>query len=380
MLNKGLSLKKMNCFILFTVFLFLAVACPQSVSADEKDHLPTHVDKKKLPKGCAECHKGHGEKATPMLQTAKDKLCVKCHGPGGKQKDVYATLTKPSNHPIIQTSKHHALGEELPERNPSTPRHVACSDCHNVHESSKGNAVKGLRGYSVRSQKTVEQQGEHEVCYKCHTDSQNLQRGKNVSVKFASTNPSYHPVETIGRNRSVPSLIKNVYNSMSTIKCSSCHGNDDPMGPAGPHGSLYAPLLKARYVRTVGPESTSSYALCYLCHNRMSILNDESFKAHKAHVVYGQVSCAQCHDSHGSILNPYLINFDTSVVTPNSKGQLIFMQGVPGKPLCFLKCHVNGTYEHMAGDPFKQSPPPCDKARYVVKSNTRTLCPQDWQF
>lgn len=198
-------------------------------------------------------------------------------------------------------------------------------------------------------------------------------------VKFSSSNPSYHPVETYGKNTFVPSLMGG-YSRSSIIKCSNCHGNNDPSGPQGPHGSIYAPILKLMYNRTQGPESPTTYALCYQCHSRTSILNDESFKAHKAHVVYNQISCAQCHDSHGSTMNPSLISFDKSAF-PNSKGELIFTPGVSGRPKCFLSCHVSGRiFEHISPDPFRPAAPPCDKSRYAVRSNFKIVCPQEWQF
>lgn len=314
--------------------------------------IPTHLDKTKVPTGCKTCHKSHGIKGTVLLERSKEELCFKCHGSGGKHKDIYSVLIKPSNHPVIQTSRYHQVGEELPERNPSMPRHVSCYDCHNAHRSEAAEPVKGVRGYSGKGAKIKRINNEYELCYNCHSDSANLPPDKNIALDFLPSNASYHPVETYGRNPFVPSLTRG-YNASSIIKCSDCHGNDDPGGPKGPHGSIYSPILKARYERVSGPESPSNYALCYQCHNRTSILNDESFKAHKTHIVYNQTSCAQCHDSHGSRVNPHLINFDYTAVFPNSKGELAYIPGVPGMPRCLLTCHVGSNkFEHKV-DPTK---------------------------
>lgn len=308
---------------------------------------PTHLDHSNMKKGCAECHRGHGKKGTPLLDTSKDEFCFKCHSLSGKASDIYSQVTKISKHPVLETSKYHEAGETLPEKDRSMPRHVSCYDCHNVHASEKGKALKGMRGYAGKGRAVKFVQFEYEVCYRCHSDSINLTNDeKNISLDFAPSNPSYHPVEMTGRNHYVPSLARN-YTTSSMITCSDCHGNDEATGPKGPHGSTYDPILKYRYNRTSGSESPESYALCYQCHKRNSILSDESFKAHKSHVVYGQVSCAQCHDAHGGRKNPALINFDSTVSYPNSKGEFAYTPAVRGRPKCFLSCHVSGkVYEH----------------------------------
>ncbi len=314
--------------------------------------VPTHLDRTKVQTGCRTCHKGHGVRGTVLLERTKDELCLKCHGSGSRHRDIYSVIIKPSNHPVIQTSRYHQVGEELPERNPTMPRHVSCYDCHNAHRSETGEPIKGVRGYSGKGAKIKRLDNEYELCYNCHSDSANLAPDKNIALDFLPSNASYHPVETYGRNHFVPSLVRG-YNTSSIIKCSDCHGNDDPGGPKGPHGSIYSPILKARYERASGPESPSNYALCYQCHNRTSILNDESFKAHKTHIVYNQVSCAQCHASHGSRSNPHLISFDFSSVVPNSKGELAYIPSAPGTPRCLLTCHTGGrSFEHKI-DPTK---------------------------
>jgi predicted CXXCH cytochrome family protein len=306
---------------------------------------PTHLDKSKVPQGCRACHKGHGVRGTVLLEQPKDELCLKCHGAGKKHKDIYSQLLKPSNHPVITTARYHQPGEELPERNPSMPRHVSCYDCHNVHRSEEKDAIKGVRGYSGKGAKIKRLNNEYELCYNCHSDSANLPTEKNIALQFLQTNASFHPVETYGRNQNVPSLTRG-YTTSSLIRCTDCHGNDEPT-PKGPHGSIYSPLLKERYERTFSPESLSNYALCYQCHRRTSILSDESFKAHKIHIVNRRISCALCHNAHGSKFNPHLINFDTRFVTPNSKGELAYVISFPGKPTCLLTCHVeNIPYEH----------------------------------
>ncbi len=308
---------------------------------------PTHLDKTKGQRGCSVCHKGHGERGTPLLYEAKDEICFECHSMAGRASDIYSEVTKPSRHPVLDSAVYHVTGEELPEQSSSQPRHAACFDCHNVHQSEKGKAIKGLRGYSGKGFKIKKIKNEYELCYNCHADSANLASDElNIALDFEQSNPSYHPIETYAKNTFVPSL-KGSYRSNRLIQCTDCHGSDNPAGPQGPHGSIYEPILKKRYNRSSGPESLNSYDLCYACHDRASILGDESFRAHKAHIVYGSISCAQCHDPHGSRLYSSLITFDISTVYPNAAGEYTFLSGVAGQPRCLLSCHVYGqNYEH----------------------------------
>ncbi len=349
-------MKKKNkiIFLLIASFFFI-ITINLSYALNE-----THLDKSKLPQGCTSCHKSHGKRATVMLELPKDALCFKCHGTnkrgiqGEAQSDIYSVILKRSNHPVTQTTQYHITGETLPERSSSKIRHASCYDCHNPHLLTSGKPLKGTRGYSGRGMKISKAENEYEVCYNCHSDSANLPSdASNIAGKFESGNASFHPVETPGKNRTVPSL-KNVMSATSTITCSDCHGNDDKWGPKGPHGSNYDFILADNYIIESGPESPYAYELCYGCHRRASILNDDSFKAHKRHVVFGDVSCYACHDAHGSRDYDNLINFDPRIVTQNTLNELNYLKFIPGKPRCFLTCHVNSkTYEHkLTGDQY----------------------------
>jgi predicted CXXCH cytochrome family protein len=350
----------------------------------------THTDPSKVKGGCGACHKGHGKRGTAMLSKTKEELCFNCHGGGSRGGDIYAEVAKPSSHPIIQSSRFHEDGEELPERNPSAPRHVACADCHNSHRTEKDDALKGTRGYSGRGQKVAKIRSDYEICYKCHSDSANIPKNKRITRDFEPGNASFHPVEAYGKSTRMPSLVRG-YTVSSLIKCTDCHGNNDPSGPKGPHGSIYEPILKFRYFRGgLGPESPTSYALCYECHNRASILGDESFKAHKTHVVTRQIACSLCHASHGSQINPRLINFDTAFAFPNSKGEFSYQAGVPGTPRCLLSCHVSGkAYDHAVGASGQTVQQPATAAgRFDSRTQLRPLkgleycvngrCPPGW--
>lgn len=325
---------------LFIIFFSVAASPP---AFGEK---PSHLDRVKNPEGCAGCHRGHGKKGTSMLRNYRSEMCFSCHSlrDTGRSKmartDMYSVFNKTSRHPVGDTYMYHYPGEDLPERNYETPRHVDCADCHRVHELQSGKPTKGVGGYRSAVFKKKEAVEEFEICYKCHSDSANLPSGsKNKREEFDINNASYHPVEAPGRNSRVPSLIS-PYNVASLIKCSDCHGNDDIFGPRGPHGSNYKYLLKGNYVMSETAETTKTYELCYFCHDRQSILANDSFYKHKEHIVYQQLPCSACHTPHGTLMNSHLIQFDVNYV--GTMPPPTYMPANGGKPLCYLTCHVGG--------------------------------------
>ena len=134
---------------------------------------------------------------------------------------------------------------------------------------------------------------------------------------------------------------------ISMIYCTDCHNSSDDSGAKGPHGSDYPPLLAANYdTADYTSESEFSYQLCYKCHSRNSILNNESFPKHKEHLDK-QITCSACHDPHGisavqgtSTNNSHLINFDTSIVrTHTATSRLEFQDTGIYHGRCYLECH-----------------------------------------
>ena len=213
---------------------------------------------------------------------------------------------------------------------------------------------------------------EYEVCFKCHAEYSysityilRVVNTANKRLALDPSNPSYHPVVSMGRNASIPSIPSPLEPNMrasAMISCTDCH-RDDVGGAKGPHGSSYAPILGDRYETTdFTPESYQAYALCYRCHNRTSILSDASFRkkitkttktggGHSGHLSSG-VPCSDCHDPHGVTMSggvetgdhTHLINFDTRIVAPipgsrypkyEQKG---FFSGT-----CTLVCHGRST-------------------------------------
>jgi len=199
----------------------------------------------------------------------------------------------------------------------------------------------------------------YEVCLRCHGDSPGQLAARtarqvnqaNVRLKLQQNNPSFHPLAGPGRNANVPSLIAPM-TEQSVIDCIDCHnsnssGSAGGSGPEGPHGSDFDSLLVRNYsTLDNSQESPSNYALCYGCHDRDSILNDQSFSEHDKHIRGADTPCNVCHDPHGvsstqgnNVNNSHLINFDSSVVTPNQNGLMRFTDGGAQSGSCDLSCH-----------------------------------------
>lgn len=333
---------------------------------------------------CNFCHSmTYGTPGTGSLAAERSDLCLICHSEKGKgdilnipavtkgrmqryvaRTDILSELSKPFTHPILKTSGLHSRREVLPEKNPRTPRHSACIDCHDYHQVSRKNRlgplkVIGAAGESkkfkdVRDMIPGESVSEYELCFNCHADSENLPLNQsNKRVAFSPNNPSYHPVIAEGKNTVVPSL-KSPYaarrkkaSDVSTIKCTDCHGNNDEKGPKGPHGSMYPYILVRNFSINDGlPENAFQYALCYMCHERDSILRNDSFKYHSVHIMGNPntgsrgTSCFTCHNSHGSADNKFLISFNRDIVYANiSTGQLRFVSTGTFTGECYLSCH-----------------------------------------
>ena len=204
---------------------------------------------------------------------------------------------------------------------------------------------------------------EYEVCFKCHGDNASragrttvLRRVSqtNTRLEFQTTNPSFHPVVGPRRNSDVVSLLP-PWRVGSVMKCTDCHNSDtagsrSALAPAGPHGSIYEPILIDNYeTRDFTNESARAYALCYRCHDRDSILGDESFPLHQVHVVRGRSPCSACHDAHGisrlqgtRANSSNLINFDRSIVRPaggSLGGRVEFEDLGQYQGNCTLTCH-----------------------------------------
>ncbi len=334
----------MKRFIKATAFIFAGVLTAGLAMGAMKEK-PTHLNSGKNVLGCSGCHSSRGAPSGKAL-------CFRCHGALNRKwakTDIEGLFAKRSKHPVYETEKYHSRGEELPEKLPSVQRHVSCRDCHSAHLTTTDVPWAGSRGYSRGKARLNKASVEYEVCYLCHSDSENLPSGsENMREAFDPANASYHPVEMIGRNNFVPSLVRDLTVN-SKVTCTDCHGNSDQNGPKGPHGSDYEPMLVAEYRTFESVESPKAYELCYMCHDRRSVLGDESFPKHRLHVVTQTTSCHTCHTAHGQRDNRHLISFDPAVVGISNTG--LGPQYLPGSPTrCYLRCH---DIDHNPGGVFR---------------------------
>jgi predicted CXXCH cytochrome family protein len=311
---------------------------------------------------CQSCHRPHAAPRPPRLLSHTDErqVCLVCHAGAVAAKNLAPDFLKTSAHPITTSSWTHE-----PREDPTTmARHVACEDCHNPHQAASTPAsppmvpgrLRGVRGTNVAGTTVPEATYEYEVCLKCHGITDETTPGivrqdntRNIRLKISPSNPSYHPVAATGKNPTMGGFEAG-YTAATMLYCGDCHNNDQwtPTGlsPRGPHGSRFAPILEREY-QTNDPttESFQSYAMCYKCHNRDSVINDRARTfLHQKHIA-ARSPCAACHDAHGSRQHVHLINFMVRdrtgkiVMTPSSSGRLEYISTGAGRGQCFLSCH-----------------------------------------
>ena len=299
--------------------------------------------------GCADCHRIHSAPQRRWLLrfVREEDNCLNCHNGGVARKNIDSEIRKPSGHPVQRFARNH-----VPDENPRVaPPHVECTDCHNPHAAATqvisnvnrpglgqiSETMRFVSGVNLAGRPIRRSRFEYEVCFKCHGD--NIARSAvraiarqitqtNTRLEFQPGNPSFHPVIAPRRNPDVVSLLS-PWRTGSVMRCTDCHNSDaagsgGALAVRGPHGSIYDPILIDNYeTNDFTAESPRSYALCYRCHDRASILGDASFPLHSTHILRGRAPCAACHDPHGvsrtqgnSRNNSSLINFDRSIVQP----------------------------------------------------------------
>ena len=311
---------------------------------------------------CENCHKPHSANGPAWLlnELFEEDNCIFCHNGNVAATNMETELTKPYRHDVQNYNGIHEPLEDVTTG--SVQDHVECTDCHNPHWSNStpslgaplvSGANQGVTGINLSGQAIQVASNQYEICFKCHADNNVLSvmsidrdiQQLNTRMEFDSANPSYHPVEFQGVNTNVPSLLP-AYTTSSKIFCTDCHNSDS--GPAGPHGSFNEYLLELNYsTQDFTVEDSQSYALCYKCHDRNSILADESFSAHNSHIVTYQAPCSACHDAHGisytqgnSLNNSHLINFDINIVLPE-QGTIRFDDTGTFSGQCTLNCHAS---------------------------------------
>jgi len=289
-----------------------------------------------LPYACGTCHVGHGPPKNIMLPDVQTNTCLTCHGDATAQSATWMQRLVKGSSTLANISAEFRKAAHHPQNGFGTTTTVNCSSCHQEHYLVKVNRTVDLTKVRMIGDARGKTQAEYTLCYTCHGTG----AATDIQTKMRSTNPSFHPVEAVGKSSSVPSLLA-PYTVTSIIACTTCHRSEATSGPFGPHGSANAKILKANYSTADGQaETATQYALCYTCHNRTAITGDTGgFRRHHLHVADERASCHTCHNSHGSSLYAHLIEFDPKVVTANSSGLLKWAQTGAGKGSCWLRCH-----------------------------------------
>ncbi|MDO8946424.1 MAG: cytochrome c3 family protein [Desulfocapsaceae bacterium] len=327
--------------------------------------------------GCGNCHRPHtaGMHQRLLKQINEEDNCLVCHsGNVAITSDIASELTKSYRHSVGNYADVHDAAEDFGPAGVVKGDHVECEDCHNPHQVKNTTAVApyvsgkniGVQGITADGVMTQNAQYLYEICFKCHAaatknviDVPEIVRYSNqldTRIEFNYINndisSSSHPVIQKTGSTYTPSL-KAIYRiPNSNMYCTDCHGSDNPtVGAQGPHGSIYPHLLVANYkTQDVGTAYNAfDHELCYKCHDQAIIeggdLLENGGKAkifsHGGHLALGGinndvVSCATCHDPHGSSNYPNLINFNSIEVT----GFTTFIPGTTtASPACSLTCH-----------------------------------------
>jgi len=350
-------------------------------------------------KGCVNCHTSHGaEHEVNLLNLTAagaglDSNCFSsCHNGTDPYSDIPGQFNPAGRyaHPLGYDAggEKHLSTERLPLA--ASDKHVHCVDCHNPHQTEwrdaplaasdapKVNGVlQGMRGVSMSEAPVEPAAYEYQVCFRCHAGSAagdgnfhdpTLQVTRvftsfNQSERFNPASAiSYHPIAApfpAGQSLSPTADTNYIY-------CSSCHH---------PHGSDEPHMLRLANPDTFSSGQSTSYPLCYSCHDQTSLMNTAPSAAlHKAHV-YGlhlsggtaRVSCSACHDPHGvpfiagrstSDNGAHLINFDLryapAAAAYSSKNQSCSLPTLPGTS--GVVCHPAAVTQPAVYNPYPFSP------------------------
>ncbi len=291
---------------------------------------------------CSSCHDIHLISSHKSLLTkSENHLCLECHDGNSHNSNEYSSQFD-LNITINKLYPHITLNNS---DNKSSIESVVCSDCHNPHQSTELN--KGLLDGSLNGTDGITSWGlsvkhstfEYQICYKCHSYS-NLQTTKNIAELLKKTNMSFHPVETVSNNINATKSLKLGWGNASIMNCSDCHGNDNPFGVKGIHGSNNKGILKQNFEKSPFTLTSTQQdnALCFKCHDNKYITQSAGFRWHKLHIDSGY-NCSACHDSHGSKDYPSLLKFNSTFIKPNPNGEFIFNKPSSNSGSCTMTCH-----------------------------------------
>jgi predicted CXXCH cytochrome family protein len=336
---------------------------------------------------CVNCHDPHGwtdaQGEIPVLAYAREEaLCLRCHD-GSPASNVAQDFLKPYTHPTVGTAGVHSdTLETSPDAFGAAPqnrRHAECEDCHNPHVAtadplgvppapalsrvnygvSRVRAIQGGAGappafiFIAGSDTLSAPATEAQLCYKCHSSWSVQPPGQtDLALVLNPANPSYHPVEDVGRDLSISlNAFAPGWSATSRTRCGDCHGGD--FGTArGPHGSNYRYILRKPYSPSSLPRMIDRDELCFTCH-AWSVYADPLASgavraasrfnapgAGKGHAEHAEedVPCSACHVTHGSTTQRHLIG------TSRTPGIVSYTESASGGS-CTPTCHGPKTYD-----------------------------------
>jgi predicted CXXCH cytochrome family protein len=338
---------------------------------------------------CLNCHDPHGwtdasGDIPEMTLAREEKLCLACHDGSPATSNIGVDLAKPYTHPVtLYTGRHKGPTEQLPSDFAAAPinnRHAECEDCHNPHVAhadthgppldddlsgsetgvSRVRVANGGPGapptffFTPGSDSLSAPVAEYQVCFKCHSSWTVEPTGQtDLALVLNPANPSYHPVEAAGRDRSIHAgSFVAPWGTASITRCGDCHGSDFAGASAGPHGSAYRYILKRPYTASSTSRLTTADETCFACHSydvyasslsspavrSESRFNDPATtEGHAKHVADHSVPCYACHVTHGSTTQPHLI------ATGRTPGILSYTE-TPTGGTCTSTCHGPESY------------------------------------
>ncbi|MFI4979261.1 MAG: cytochrome c3 family protein [Nevskiales bacterium] len=154
---------------------------------------------------CENCHRPHsaGGKKWLLNNAAEEDNCYACHNGNVAAKNIQGEFVKQSIHPVAATTGVHDVAEPAIVQ----ARHVECADCHNPHASNASTgllsgSLAGVRGVDNTGAEVKPATAEQQICFRCHADSGGQPAARtarqivqtNTRLEFATTNPSFHPV------------------------------------------------------------------------------------------------------------------------------------------------------------------------------------------
>jgi predicted CXXCH cytochrome family protein len=322
--------------------------------------------------GCGNCHRAHGwpDAANPaadyatLLVEREENLCFTCHDGSPAAKNLAANFAKPYRHPVTYTGRHTTTEAGNPAQYGSGNRHSECADCHNVHQSSATNELRGVArvsvvnvtaatvSYTFHGAADPAPPQEYELCFTCHSGWTTRPAGQaDYAAKFNPKTASYHPVEDVGKNTNINvNAFVNGWRPDQTMTCTDCHTSDDA-SIRGPHGSAFPYILKKLALASSARRSVvmAGSELCFDCHRydtyanaaaSATVQNYSRFSGghgHGYHVGSRRYPCYACHETHGSLSQPNLL------VTGRNPGLTAYTRTASGGT-CAPTCHGSESY------------------------------------